>query len=370
MKNILMLLRTSGLEYDDRVRKEIGSLIKLGHQVTVLANYTNNKSEKGISEYGVPYKVYSLLTRKLFPSAKFLPLKILEFWLRVYFDTLFKKFDIVWVHEEYMALNILLKPVKGRYIFDMHELPLFLAKSKRMVHLYHIIESKSYKLIVANKDRLNYMVEVGLVKDKSKYEVLNNFPDKVFLELPVSPLPEFATKFVGGAQYVLMQGGGHNTRYPLQVIQAIKEHGKYKAIIVGPIAKEFETVIKRDYQEVVFIAGYIKQLDLTMFIDNAWASIILYGHSSDNNVYCEPNRFYQAINRGVPVIVGNNPPMKRIVDETGVGVVINTDGSQIDDLINGIVRLEENYLSFKQNAEAIKEKYIWEAQIDIISNLL
>jgi len=370
MKKILMLVRTSGLDYDDRIRKEAISLKKLGFNVIILANYTINKSEKGISQYGVLFKVYKLWTRKIFPSAKLLPLKMFEFWLRVFFETLFKRFDYVWVHEEYMALTILLKPARGKYIFDQHELPLFLAKNKQMIQLYHKIESKSYKLIVANTDRLNYMIESGMVIDKSKYYILNNFPDKVFLDLPGNDLPEKVKDFIGNSKYILMQGGGHSTRYPIEVLSAIKRHGKYKAIIVGPVAKEFEERISNDFQDVVYIAGYIKQLELTQYIDHAWASIILYGHISENNIYCEPNRLYQALNRGVPVIVGNNPPMKHIIDETGAGIVLKTDGSQFDDIIMGITELEKNYTIFKQKAELVKEKYIWEAQTEIIKNIV
>ncbi|MDD4527581.1 MAG: glycosyltransferase [Candidatus Margulisbacteria bacterium] len=370
MKKILMLVRTSGLEYDDRIRKEAISLKTLGYNVSILANYTSNKSEKGVTQYGAPYKVYSLITRKIFPSAKLLPLKMFEFWLRVFFDTLFKSFDYVWVHEEYMALNILFKPTRGKYIFDLHELPLFLTKNKKMIKLYHRIESKSYKLIVANSDRLYYMIETGLVKNKSKYYILNNFPDKVFLDLPVNNLPEKAKNFIGNSQYILMQGGGHKTRYPLEVLCAIKKYGKYKAIIVGPVANEFVEQIKNDFQDVVYIAGYIKQLELTKYIDNAWASIILYGHTCENNIYCEPNRFYQALNRGVPVIVGNNPPMKRIIEETKAGIVLKTDGRNIDDIVNGISELEKHYKDFKQKAIVVKEKYIWEAQTAIINSIV
>lgn len=365
-----MLVRTSGLDYDDRIRKEAISLKTLGYRVSILANYTSNKSEKGVTQYGVPYKVYSLTSRLVFPSAKLLPLKMFEFWLRVFFDTLFKSFDYVWVHEEYMALNILLKPVKGKYIFDLHELPLFLAKNKKMIQLYHKIESKSHNLIVANADRLNHMTEIGLVKNKTKYNILNNFPDKVFLDLPVNDLPEKAKNFIGNSRYILMQGGGHNTRYPLEVLSAIKKYGKFKAIIVGPVAKEFEAQIKYDFQDIVYLAGYVKQLELPKYIDHAWSSIILYGHTGENNIYCEPNRFYQALNRGVPVIVGNNPPMKRIIDETEAGIILKTDGNQVDDIINGINELEKNFANFKQKAESVKEKYIWDTQTEIINNIV
>jgi glycosyltransferase involved in cell wall biosynthesis len=369
-KKILMLVRTSGLEYDDRIRKEILTLHRLGYSVQVLANYVDNRSEKGKTFDGVPFKVYSLITRKFLPSGKFLPIKMLEFWLRVLLENLFARFDFVWVHEEYMALNILIKPVRGKYIFDLHELPERLIANEKMMSLYRRIEVKCHKLIVANEDRLIYMNELGIIKDLSKYCILNNFPDRVFLDIPIENLPSPVLTKLDNKPYLLMQGGGHFSRYPIEILSAIKRNGKFMAIIVGPISKEVENTIENEFDDLVYLTGYVKQLELPKYIDNSWASIIFYAHTDFNNFYCEPNRLYQALNRGIPVIVGNNPPMSKIVENTGSGVVLNTDGSNVDVIIEGINQLEVEYTNRKDCASKNRLNFIWENQEKIFKDIL
>lgn len=369
-RKILMLVRTSGLEYDDRVRKEALSLIQLGYSVNVIANYTDNKFEEGITSYGVPFRAIKLYTRSVFPSARFLPLKMAEFFVRVFFSCLFKKYEYVWAHEEYMALNILLKPACGRYIFDQHELPAFLTKNDIMKKMYAAIESRSHKVIVANQDRLDFMKDSGLLGNMEKYHVLNNFPDKIFSEVPVKELSQEASEFLAGSEFILMQGGGHQDRYPIEVLTAVMKQGEFKLILIGPVDKAYEHTIRNEFRNLVFLAGYIPQLDLATYIDHAWASLIVYAHTNSNNYFCEPNRLYQALMRGTPVITGNNPPMKRLIEETGAGVVLSSDGCQVDDIVQGIEKLKSNYQFYKNQALGVKDKFIWDNQLGRIKTLL
>lgn len=369
-RKILMLVRTSGLEYDDRVRKEILSLFQLGYDVYVIANNINNKVEEGITSYGVSYKALKLYTRSIFPSARFLPVKMIEFFIRVFFSSLLKKYEYVWVHEEYMVLNILLRPARGRYIFDQHEFPTFLVKNGLMKKMYALTERRCHKLIVANQDRLDFMKDSGLLGNVNKYHVLNNYPDKIFSRIPVRELNRETADFLGGSQYILMQGGGHHDRHPLEVLTAIIQQGMFKVILIGPVDKVYENAIKNDFRDLVFWAGYIPQMDLATYIDHAWASLIVYAHTNSNNYFCEPNRLYQALMRGIPVITGNNPPMKRLIEETKAGIILRSDGSQIDDIVQGIDKLKSNYQFYKKQALFVKNKFIWDDQLGRIKAIL
>lgn len=370
-KKILMLVRTSGLEYDDRIRKEALSLKRMGYNVEIIANYVDNNASKGVTSYGVPYRVISLKTRTLFPSAKLLGIKMGEFWLTVYLRTLFKKYTFVWVHEEYMALNILVKPVMtARYIFDLHELPLFLTANASRKAMYRKIESRCHSLIVANAQRLAYMESLGIISDIKKYYILNNFPDQVFSEIPTLSLPDEIITWLNGAEYILLQGGGHLSRYPIEVLTAIKQHGKYKAIVVGPVDKSIQELLDDEFAELVYCAGYINQLDLPIFFDNAKFTIILYNCNVPNSLYCEPNRLYQAINRSIPVIVGVNPPMKDIVTKHNVGVVLSDDGRNSDNILDAIFDMEIHFTMFQKNIKGISKLYSWETQDNIIEKII
>ena len=70
MSKILMLLKTTGLEYDDRVRKEAESLISLGHDVIIVTVVNNNKQLKGKTYYNVYFQTVKLISRYILKYLK------------------------------------------------------------------------------------------------------------------------------------------------------------------------------------------------------------------------------------------------------------------------------------------------------------
>jgi hypothetical protein len=369
-KKILMIVRTTGLEFDDRVRKEALSLKHLGCEVFILANYTSNVSSKGITEYGIPYHAVQLRTRAIFASRRFLVLKMLEFWLITTWIMLKGKYNVVWAHEEYTVLSLLVKFPKKYYVFDQHELPRFLMATSFRKWLYRRIENVSDVIIVANEERLGFMKKIGFIRKPKKYCVLNNFTDNVFAGLKVLDLPSEISIWLQGSPYVLLQGGGHKNRYPSEAISAINRHGKYKIVLVGPVYKKIKEEIAQNYSDLVYLTGYVNQLEITRYIDHAKYSIILYANIDINNFLCEPNRLYQAVCRGIPVIVGINPPMKNLVHKHTIGEVLSDDGKNVDGIYEAILRMEENYSKYKENISQISHTYNWEYQELRIASIL
>lgn len=369
-KKILMIVRTTGLEFDDRVRKEALSLKHLGCDVFILANYTSNVSSKGITEYGIPFQAVQLRSRAIFPSKRFLVLKMFELWLISMWIMLKEKYNVVWAHEEYTILSLLVKIPRTYYVFDQHELPKFLMSSNFRKRLYRRIENVSDIIIVANDERLEFMRKSGLILKPQKYFVLNNFTDKVFSGLKVLDLPSELNIWLQGSDYILLQGGGHFNRYPSEVISAVNRHGKYKIVLIGPVYEKIKEEIAQNYSDIVYLTGYVDQLELTRFIDHARYSIILYANTDSNNFFCEPNRLYQAICRGIPVIVGINPPMKNLVIKYTIGEVLSDDGRSVDGIYEAILRIEENYSKYKESISQIKYTHNWESQEPKIASIL
>ncbi|RLD54245.1 MAG: hypothetical protein DRJ01_18285, partial [Bacteroidetes bacterium] len=120
-----------------------------------------------------------------------------------------------------------------------------------------------------------------------------------------------------------------------------------------------------------FFTGMVPQLEMVKYIDNAYASIVLYSQEVGMNFkLCAPNRLYQAISRGIPVIVGNNPPMKSILEKTKSGVVLSDDGQNMINIINGIKYLQKNYSKYKENSLKTRKLFLWNTQKDKILCIL
>lgn len=369
-KKTLMIVRTTGLEYDDRVRKEALSLKHFGCDVFILANYTSNVSSKGLTQYGIPYRAVRLHSRAIFASKRSLILKMFEFWLILMWEIIKGKYNVVWAHEEYTIFSLLVKIPRVSYVFDQHELPEYLIATNFRKRLYRRIENVSDIIIVANEDRLEFMRKSGLIIKSHKYCVLNNYPDKLFSELEVLDLPSEINIWLQGSEYILLQGGGHFNRYPSKILSAVKRHGKLKIVLLGPIYDKLKEEIALNYSDMVYMTGYVDQLELTRYIDHSKLSIILYANSNNNNYLCEPNRLYQAVCRGIPVIVGINPPMKSFVLKNKIGEVLSDDGNSEDGIYEAILRMEENYTKYKENITKIKYTYNWKNQLPKIANIL
>jgi len=369
-KKVFMIVRTTGLEYDDRVRKEAISLKHLGCDVFILANYVSNVSSKGLTQYGIPYHAVRLRSRTIFASNRFLILKMFEFWLISMWKIIKGKYDVVWAHEEYTILSLLVKFPKVSYVFDQHELPEYLMATNFRKRLYRWIENVSDIIFVANEERLEFLRKSGLIIKSHKYCVLHNFPDKVFSRLELLDLPSEINKWLQGSEYILLQGGGQFGRYPSKILSAVKRHGKLKLVLLGPVYDKLKEEVAQNYSDMVYLTGYVDQLEIIRYLDYSKFSIILYANTCNNNFLCEPNRLYQAICRGIPVIVGINPPMKRIVLKHKIGEVLSDDGNSVDGIYEAILRMEENYIKYKENITCVKYVYNWEDQLPKIAKFL
>ena len=85
----------------------------------------------------------------------------------------------------------------------------------------------------------------------------------------------------------------------------------------------------------------------------------MYDSSSANELYCEPNRLYQSIGLNKPVITGNNPPMKDIVEKYGLGLSLKNDGRKKSEIINAIQQLNESYDLYKNNLLKHSKSYLY-----------
>ena len=74
--DILMILKTLGIEFDDRVRKEAQTFQKMNQRVKIIVLENSNKKSKGVSSFGVDYIGIRLLSRIILPHKKFIGIKL------------------------------------------------------------------------------------------------------------------------------------------------------------------------------------------------------------------------------------------------------------------------------------------------------
>ena len=343
MRKIAFIVKTKGLEFDDRVRKEALSLVSLGYSVKIYVQLNSNKVDEGITSYGVPYESIELKTPKLFPASKFLIIKSLEFYFSL--RSKLKEYDFIWCHEEYTFLFPLLLR-KNTVIWDLHELPARF-NSPIMARVFKLIEIKCLALIHANIYRLNYLKTQGLVQKPDKNFVINNYPDTAFLKSDIET-PQFKEfySWIKDSEYIYLQGLSTDKRLPYQSLKSIIETG-LKAVVVGNVDELAIRRLRQEYDtdtfdSCLFFTGMIEQMATRRLMQQAKLSIVLYDDSTPNNQYCEANRLYQTVLSKVPVIVGKNPPMAELVTTYRCGIVLPNYGDDLKSIIQAISQIEND----------------------------
>lgn len=369
---IMMAIRTSGLEYDDRLRKESWTLRQLGYQPTIVAVETANIARSGSWRNVVPYESLSLLTRSFTVRGQSLGLKAMEMYVRVLARVVSRRPTVVWVHNMEMAglLPLLfalrrLRVIK-RVVWDQHELPScrVLGTSLSRAVLRMLMEACD-AVVVANDARKEFLCEKLKMRGPQRMLVLDNYPDEEFISSPRLPLPRGVKEWLAGRDYFLGQGAALKSRHFEPLVEAIIRIGS-ALVVVGPVTEDMRSKLQYRFgeplNEHVFFSGMVPQLELPRYIDNALASIILYSHRTPNGKLCAPNRLYQALTRGVPVLVGNNPPMASIVREHRCGVVLEGDGRDVEDIIRGLKDLVAGVEEYRAGACSVAPSVTWEVQ--------
>lgn len=325
--------------------------------------------------WGSEARSYALVSRRVFSRSKGRGLKLAEFTVRVIGDILRSRPDVVWAHNQegvpIVAIALLLRRWGrvGRVVWDQHELPdTRVFQNRLLARIWSGLMEACDVVALANRERRVFLEERLTGRRKVCYSVLENRADRAFRALPSRPLPENVRAWLGGRLYLLLQGGAHPHRHFENVVLAVIERPKPDVclVVVGGRREALESSLRRRWGELfdhrVFFTGWIPQMEITPLIDHAVGSIVLYQADRPNTFYCAPNRLYQTLARGIPVIVGANPPMAGLVADHGVGIVLDGTGDSPDDIARGIRALFTDPAPYREAAERCRDLLLWEEQ--------
>lgn len=379
---VLMLLKTTGLQYDDRVRKECKSLRSLGAEPVVAVLEDGNAPGVGRTEYGVRYRAIALASRRVFRQAQGLPVKTSEMYSRFLPIILREKPDVLWLHNIEMmgmvpvACAMRSLGVVGRVVWDQHELPPgMVLNNKGIRRMFRLLVKGCDAVVTANQERLQYLRERLGSEGVRKFHVIENFPDREFAQLPKGRVPGRVEEWLRGVPFFLTQGGADSDRHLKECVEAvIALDGQAKLVVVGRYSarqvEELQQRWGRQLDHTVLFTGMVPQMQMVSYIDNALASIVLYSSETPNSWFCASNRLYQAIARGTPVIAGANPPLRTFVHRTGAGVALSTSGSDVGDIVDAMNEILKRRETFAARAVENAFVNIWDTQIQVISNLI
>jgi len=363
---IIIGIKTSSLIFDERLTKEVNSLIDVGNLNISLHVVEDQISKVQFDEVEVNRINSNIDFLGVWVSKIF---SLFALLLSISLTKVQKKKDIIWLHDPICMFLIPLLSFKcNKLIWDLHEMPpskfLEIGVLKRF---FRFCSRFTKVIIVANQERGEYLKNLGLISD---FKVLENFPSKN-IDTDNNYSDNEFEEWEIGKSFAYCQSATHPSRNFFALAKSCIE-AKQNLLVVGEKNFIYENVRGElaNFDTYIKVIGKKKSHLLPYYMKKAKFSIVLYSNENLNNYYCAPNRLYHSLNFGIPVIVGANPTMKNVVNINKCGIVLDSFGEIVEENVRGIGSINENYSYFKKNAETVAGKFFWESQIEIINDIV
>ena len=192
---------------------------------------------------------------------------------------------------------------------------------------------------------------------------------------PTSPAPRLFHERLSlepGRRVVLYQGGFSRHRGIEQLMTAILAVPDAVLVLLGygPLATELESLVAQpDLAERVWILPAVPPPDLLDWVASADVVAMPIQPSTLNHRLTTPNKLFEAIAVGVPVVASDLPGMAGIVAETGCGLVVDpTDATAIASALRAILDLPDadRQALHDRCLAAAHATYNWEAQAEVL----
>lgn len=370
---IALVIKTDGLEYDDRVRKEIMSIQDIFPHIhfKIFAMLPDNKKYEGITDYGVPFASVYVPARDKYPSAQKVLLKAWQFQKAIEKELV--NYDAVWCANDDTLVTVALTSNK-RVLWDLHEIPAALTGSWLKRKLLRYLFTRCKVVVHANPQRKQYLESIGVISQPENHYSLRNYPNFDDWDRDYDEKYQDFIAWKGKRKCVYLQGLDQERRASYESVKAIMQGTDLCAVVVGSYYNPSKEQLLSEYGdglfERIYFVGQIPQLKIPQYVSQCFLTLVFYKNVSPNNYYCEANRFYQSVIMGLPVVVGCNPSMKEIVDKYGFGVAIEDDGNNVEKIIEGIEKIIANYDFYIDNINLSKDNLLWKNQKDELDTIV
>ena len=147
---------------------------------------------------------------------------------------------------------------------------------------------------------------------------------------------------------ILYQGMIAKDRELSNLAKALKELDKdYWLVLMGKDYNNNVNIIKDIYEKTIYL-GYIPAPAHLLYTNYAYMGIANYDYSCLNNIFCAPNKIYEYTGFKIPVLCNEVPGLYYTIGIHEAGICVDFD--DIEEIKRGILKIEENYNLYSDNA--------------------
>jgi len=348
---------------DNRVHKVAASLQKMGFEPVLIGRLL---SESHSVERNYSTHRMKLLFRK---GAMF----YLEYNIRLFFYLLKSEIDVFVSNDldtlpaNYLASRIKRKPL----IYDSHE---YFTEVPELIGrpVVKAIWTWLEKLLVPRVDAA-YTVCDSIAE---VYRDLYKIDFKVVRNLPVCSKverPEYHEKLDDQPKIILYQGAlnlGRGVGPTIRAMQYLEGAELWLAGDGDQTSDLKELVVEMKLESKVKFLGRLPLHQLSEITKQADLGISLEEDLGLNYRFALPNKLFDYIQAGVPVLVSNLPEMRHIVEHYQIGAIAEThQRKELAELMKSALFDQEKRLVWKQNLQIAANELCWENEEKIIIDI-
>lgn len=357
---------------DSRVLKTAKTLHNHGHYVDILALHKDGLAKTEVTD-GVAVTRLKLVTKNWSKSKAIQLIKYLEFVLRALIKYR-NEYDVVHCNDlNALPIGYLIKKLSKRnvkIVYDAHEYETerdgmnpFVKKVLKFFEK-HLIRHADMVICVSNEIANCYVTDYGIEKP----ELVLNCPN--LSEQPKQDLFREALNIRSDQKIFLYQGGLKSGRGIELLLEAFSQLEEDNNVLIfmgfGPLEKLVKEQSKS--YSTIFFQPAVTQDVLLNFTSSADYGILFYEDNCLNHRYCSPNKMFEYLMAGLPVLTSNLYEMKRLVESENIGIVAQ------ENTIYGFKKaveasLSQDYDFIQNNVYKTRKKFCWEEQEKVLLEL-
>lgn len=337
----------------------------MGYEILLIGR----KSERIFSLKDLPFKVVRFSN----PFSKG-PLMYLVFNLQLFFYLLFKRADVLWANDlDTLLPNLAISKLKKiKIVYDSHE---YFTASVYKTGSRRIWESLENRLFPQLKNVITVNNSI-----KKIYEDKYCVPVIVLRNVPFKKLESSIQKeasLPADKKRLVIQGMGINehrgAEEAILAMQFLPSDFNLYFIGSGTILWKLKHMVEdlKLSSKVIFIdpLPYNEMMDYTRqcFLGLIFEKIDV----SDEHLFALPNKFFDYIHAGIPVLASNVVEMKTLMEKYNIGSFINNfEPKEIAAKIMEIADNKEEYDLWQQNTSLAAAELNWENEEKILIDFM
>jgi len=365
----VVMFVSNAFAIDRRVYAEATSLLKAGYEVTVIAwdREEQNPSRQNLDGIEVVRLRARLLPKRYrFGSFLWVELNLLLWQRQAYRQALIlnreKRFDVIHCHDfDTLAIGTRLKRKLGLpLVYDAHEIYGYMMARifpHRIANIFLWLE----KRLIRRVDKIINVCE----PQKRYFERITDKPISLIMNCKPLQSLEYQPPDNQGDFTLLYIGGLHQGRAVLMLVQAVRGLPGVQCIIRGTGRPNYVQALKEECSRTsnVTFSGRVPFEEVIPMTKKADVSFCMLNPADPNSVIGMPNKLYEAMVCGRPLICTRGTYSGEVTEQEKAGLVVEYSEQALRE---AIIKLRDNPgLRERLGRSALKaaiDKYNWQKQ--------